>query len=63
VHRLWHAVVLGSALLALCGVALLVLAPLLFEEPPPGLERARPVVLALAGLAAALLAVEWVLVH
>jgi hypothetical protein len=63
VHRLWHAAVLGSTLLAACGVLLLVLMPLLFEDPPPGLGRARPVVVALVGVATALVGVEWLIVH
>ncbi len=62
-HRLWHAAVLGSTLLAICGVVLLVLTPLLFEEPPPGLARVRPAVVGLAVLAAVLLGVEWLVVH
>ena len=62
-HDLWHIAVLGSTLMAAAGAGLLVLAPLIFDEPPPGLSKARPIVAALAGLAAILLAVEWLGIH
>jgi hypothetical protein len=61
VHRIWHAGVLGITLVALAGVLLLLLAPLLPD--PPRLTRARPLVLGLAGVAAALLVVEWLVIH
>jgi hypothetical protein len=63
VHHLWHAVVLGSVLLGAAGVVIVVVAPLLFESPPPGLARARPVVMALAVAAGGLVAVEWLIIH
>ncbi|CAN5511256.1 hypothetical protein BH24ACT26_BH24ACT26_14610 [soil metagenome] len=62
-HGLWHAVVLGSTLLAAAGLAIHLLAPLVFDQPPPGLARARPFVFALAVTAAGLLIVEWLAVH
>ena len=62
-HRLWHVAVLGSVLLAAAGLAILLVVPLVFERTPPGLRRARPLILAVAGFAAALLALEWLLVH
>ena len=62
-HDLWHIAVLGSTLMAAAGAALVVLSPLLFEEPPPGLAKARVFVLGLAGLAAVLLTVEWLGIH
>ena len=62
-HDLWHLVVLGSTLMGAAGLAILVLAPLIFEEPPPGLERAKPLVAGLVAVAAVLLAAEWLGVH
>jgi hypothetical protein len=62
-HEAWHVVVLAATLLGATGLALVVLAPLLFENPPPGLTRARPVALVLAGGVVLLLLVEWLAVH
>ena len=62
-HRLWHVAVLASTLFAAAGAAILVLTPLLFDDPPPGLRRARPVALVVIGLAVLLLVVEWTAVH
>ena len=55
--------VLGSTLFAAAGVVTLVLAPLIFDETPPGLAKARPLILALTALAVLLLALEWLGVH
>jgi hypothetical protein len=63
VHGAWHVAVLAATLLATGGLALMLLAPLLFEGRPPGLRRARPVVLGAVVAAAALLVVEWLVVH
>jgi hypothetical protein len=63
VHELWHIAVLASTLFAAAGLALVLLVPLVFDPPPPGLMGARPLVLALAGLAALLLVVEWTAIH
>ena len=62
-HEAWHILVLASTLFGAAGLAILVLAPLVFDTPPPGLARARPLVLALIGLAVVLLAMEWLAVH
>lgn len=62
-HRLWHIAVLASTLLAAAGAAILLLAPLAFEELPSGLRRARPWVLGSIILATILLVVEWTSVH
>ena len=62
-HELWHVAVLASTLLGAAGALVLVLAPLLFEETPAGLARARPLVVALVGVAAVILVLEWVMVH
>lgn len=62
-HDLWHVAVLGSTLFAAAGVALLLLAPLAFDVPPPGLRRARPAILGLAAVAVVLLTAEWLWVH
>ena len=62
-HDIWHLVVLGSTLMGAAGLAILALSPLIFEEPPPGLQRFRPLVGGLVALAAVLLLVEWLGVH
>lgn len=62
-HELWHIVVLTATLLGAGGVVIVALAPLVFETPPPGLVRARPVLLFLTLLAALVLLVEWLLIH
>lgn len=62
-HELWHIVVLAAALLGAAAALLLAAVPLVFETPPPGLTRARPVVLALVGAAAGIVLVEWLWVH
>ncbi len=62
-HEIWHVIVLASTLFAAAGLAILVLAPLVFESPPPGLARGRPFVLALVGAAAALMVAEWLGLH
>ena len=62
-HEIWHVVVLASTLFAAAGLAIVLLAPLVFESPPPGLTRARPLVLGLVVAAALLLAAEWLGVH
>ena len=62
-HEVWHVAVLGVTLVSGAALAIFLLAPLAFESPPPGLERARPWVLAAAGLAIILLLVEWRGIH
>jgi hypothetical protein len=62
-HEVWHVAVLASALFGLAAVALLMLSALVFEEPPPGLQRARPLLIALITCAAVVVALEWTLVH
>lgn len=62
-HTAWHIFVLAATLMAAAGAAVVALSPLLFDEPPPGLTRARPLVFALIGLAIVLLAVEWLAIH
>jgi hypothetical protein len=62
-HEVWHVVVLASVLFGLAGVALLTLGSLVFEEMPPGLSRARPLLIALITCAAVIVALEWTLVH
>lgn len=62
-HDLWHTFVLGTTLFAGASVVLVLLVPLLFEETPGGLGRARAAVGGLAIGALALLAVEWLRVH
>jgi hypothetical protein len=49
--------------MAAAGLAIVLLAPLVFEEPLPGLNRAKPLVFGLIGVAGVLLALEWLGVH
>ncbi len=62
-HEIWHIIVLAATLFAAAGGAILLLAPLVFDAPPPGLTRFRPVVLAGVGAALVLLILEWTVVH
>jgi hypothetical protein len=62
-HEVWHVVVLGSTLLAAAGAAILLLASVIFDATPPGLERARGAVVALIGAGAAIVLMEWFVVH
>jgi hypothetical protein len=62
-HEVWHVTVLAVTLFAGAGLAILLLAPLVFEKTPPGLVRARPFVIAAVVLAALLLLLEWQGVH
>lgn len=62
-HEIWHVIVLASTLFGAAGLLILLLTPLVFESPPEGLARARPIVIALIGAAAVLVAVEWLGVH
>ena len=62
-HEVWHVGVLGSTLFAAAGIVTLLLAPLIFDETPPGLVKARPLILVLVALAGLLLALEWLGVH
>lgn len=62
-HDFWHIFVLGSTLLAAAGAAILMLASLIFDATQPGLERARPAVIALIAAGAAIVLMEWFVVH
>jgi hypothetical protein len=62
-HQVWHVTVLAVSLLGGAAVAVVVLAPVVFDAPPEGLVRARPYLLGLGALAAVLLAAEWLGVH
>lgn len=62
-HDVWHVLVLGSILFAAAGLAIVGLAPLVFEQPPPGLVKARPYVVAGCVVALILYVVEWQGLH
>ena len=62
-HEVWHILILAVALLAAAGAAILLLAPLVFDSPPPGLARYRPALLTGIAVSAALIIVEWTWVH
>lgn len=62
-HDWWHLVVLGSTLLGAGGLLVLLLAPVVFDEPLPGLERVKPFIVGLVAFSAILFAVEWLGVH
>lgn len=62
-HELWHVAVLVASLFGGAAVALVALAPLVFDDPPEGLVKARPYLIGLGAVAALLLAAEWLGVH
>lgn len=62
-HEIWHVTVLAASLLGGAALALVALAPLIFDSAPEGFVRARPFLIALGGVAGILLLVEWLGVH
>ena len=62
-HEAWHVLVLASVLIGAAALALLLLAPLVFESYPASLRRARPLLTGLAVLGLVLLLTEWLVVH
>jgi len=62
-HEVWHITILAATLFAAAGGAILVLAPLVFEVPPPGLVRYRPALLTGVAVAVVLIVLEWTVVH
>ena len=62
-ESLWHVFLLVMTLSAVAAGLILLLVPLAFESPPPGLVRARPWLLALIGLTGALYLLEWRVLH
>jgi hypothetical protein len=62
VHKVWHVAVLAATLFGAAGLVIMLLGPLVLESSE-ALQRARPLVIGLLGLAAALLLVEWLFVH
>lgn len=63
VERAWHAVLLVLTLFGVASLAILALGPLVFGTPPPSLSRLRPVLVAIAAVAAVGLALEWRVIH
>ena len=62
-HELWHITVLTVTLLAAGSLGIVWLAPLVFDEIPAGLKRARPFAFGLGLFALGLLIAEWLGVH
>ncbi|MDQ4143089.1 MAG: hypothetical protein M3198_04965 [Actinomycetota bacterium] len=62
-HEVWHVLVLAVTLFAGAALALVLLAPLIFEATPSGLQRARPYIWGAVAAAAVLLLLEWQGVH
>jgi hypothetical protein len=62
-HEVWHVVVLASTLFGGAGALILVLGPLVFDSPPFGPTRARPLVVGLILLAVGVFLAEWLVVH
>ena len=62
-HELWHVVVLLSALVGAAALGILLVGPLVFDEPPAGLTAARPFLIGSAGFAGLLIVLEWRGVH
>lgn len=62
-HEVWHVTVLAASLFGGAAVAVVALAPLVFDVPPEGLVRARPYLLGMGAFAGLLLVAEWLGVH
>jgi hypothetical protein len=62
-HEVWHITVLAATLFAAAGGAILLLAPLVFDVPPPGLVRFRPTLIGGVAVAIVLIVLEWTVVH
>jgi hypothetical protein len=62
-HEIWHVFVLSSTLLGGAGAAILLLSSVVFQDPAPGLRRARPGVVGLICLAGLVVIAEWHVVH
>ena len=62
-HELWHVLVLAATLFGGAAALILMVASLVFDSPPEGLVKARPVVLGLILLAAGVFLAEWLVVH
>lgn len=62
-HELWHITVLTVTLLAAGSLGIVLLTPLVFDEPPPGVKRMRPFAFGLGLMALVLLVAEWLGVH
>ncbi len=61
-HELWHVTVLAVTLFGGAGLVIVLLAPLIFEVGDD-FARWRHGLLAIFGVAAALLVLEWLVVH
>jgi len=62
-ETLWHVILLVMTLGAVASALILVLVPLAFEAPPPGLARARPWLLGLIVATSLLYLLEWQVLH
>ncbi|MGH2701988.1 MAG: hypothetical protein ACRDJ2_09470 [Actinomycetota bacterium] len=62
-HEVWHITILAATLFAAAGGAILLLAPLVFDSPPPGIAKYRPALLVAIGAAIVLVILEWTVVH
>ena len=62
-HELWHVLVLAATLFGGAAALILMVTSLVFDSPPEGLVKARPLVLGLILLAAGVFLAEWLVVH
>ncbi|MFN2593351.1 MAG: hypothetical protein ABR579_00500 [Actinomycetota bacterium] len=62
-EKAWHVVLLVLTLFGVGSLAILGLAPLVFEEPPASLARARPILIGIAVAAVLGLLLEWKVIH
>jgi hypothetical protein len=62
-ESLWHVFLLVMTLGAVASGVILLLVPLAFDSPPPGLARARPWLLGLILVTTVLYLLEWQVLH
>jgi hypothetical protein len=62
-HQIWHVAVLGTTLVAAAAGVIVWLGPLMLEWRGGALRVARRLMLAMLGLALALIATEWLVIH
>lgn len=62
-EKLWHLVLLVLTLFGVASLAILLLAPFVFDQRPASLARARPLLVGVALAAGLGLLLEWKVIH